>query len=57
MSSATTTSALVLREIGKPVTLETIKTAELQPNEALVEIYATGVCRQSCATWNETKPL
>lgn len=41
--STITTSALVLREIGKPVTFETVKTAELQPNEALVEIHATGV--------------
>jgi D-arabinose 1-dehydrogenase-like Zn-dependent alcohol dehydrogenase len=45
MSTTITTSALVLREIGKPVIFETLKTAELQPNEALIEIHATGVCQ------------
>jgi len=46
------TTALVLREIGGPFALETIKLDALEPNEALVEIHAVGICHTdiSCAT-------
>jgi Zn-dependent alcohol dehydrogenase len=46
------TSALVLREVNGPFTLETIKVDALKPNEALVEIQAIGLCHTdlSCAT-------
>jgi Zn-dependent alcohol dehydrogenase len=55
-STTTTTSALVLREVGAPVILETINLAELQPNEALVEIHATGVCHTDLSCIDGTLP-
>ena len=39
-----TTSALVVREAGKAFALEDIKIEEPRDDEALVEIYATGLC-------------
>lgn len=46
------TTALVLREVNGPFSLETIKVNPLKPYEALVEIHATGLCHTdlSCAT-------
>ena len=46
------TTALVLREVNGPFTLETIKVNSLKPHEALVEIHAVGLCHTdlSCAT-------
>lgn len=46
------TTALVLREVNGPFTLETIKVDTLKPHEALVEIHAVGLCHTdlSCAT-------
>lgn len=46
------TTALVLGEINGPFALETIKLDALRPDEALVEIHATGICHTdlSCAT-------
>lgn len=46
------TIALVLRETNGPFALETIKLDTLKPDEALVEIHATGICHTdlSCAT-------
>ena len=45
------TTALVVKETKGPFTLETIKLDALRPDEALVEIHATGVCHTdlSCA--------
>lgn len=46
------TTAIVLKEINGPFALETIKLNALQPDEALVEIHATGICHTdlSCAS-------
>lgn len=45
------TTALVVKESQGPFTLETIKLDALRPDEALVEIHATGICHTdlSCA--------
>lgn len=45
------TTALVVKETQGPFTLETIKLDALRPDEALVEIHATGICHTdlSCA--------
>ena len=56
MSSTTTTSALVLREIGSTVKLEPVSIAKLQSNEALVEIHATGVCHTDLSCIDGTLP-
>lgn len=57
MASVTKTSALVLREIGEALTTETINMAELQPNEALVEIHAVGVCHTDLSCIDGTLPV
>lgn len=46
------TTALVIREVGSPFTLETIQINDLRPEEALVQVQATGICHTdlSCAT-------
>lgn len=46
------TTAIVVKEINGPFTLETIRLDTLGPNEALVEIHAVGICHTdiSCAT-------
>jgi Zn-dependent alcohol dehydrogenase len=38
------TTALVVREAKEPFKLETIKLDALRPDEALVEIHASGIC-------------
>lgn len=45
------TTALVLKEIKGPLTLETIRIGALRADEVLVEIHATGICHTdlSCA--------
>jgi len=37
--------ALVVRELGGPFTLEDIIVDDIRPNEALVKIEASGICR------------
>ncbi|PNS14604.1 hypothetical protein CAC42_2661 [Sphaceloma murrayae] len=46
------TAALVVQEAGAPFTLQTIDVHPLRPDEALVEIHASGVCHTdlSCAS-------
>lgn len=46
------TTALVIRKVGSPFTLETIQLNDLRSDEALVQVQATGVCHTdlSCAT-------
>ncbi|KAF3403121.1 Aryl-alcohol dehydrogenase [Talaromyces pinophilus] len=46
------TTALVLRKVSGPFTLETIKIDVLKPHEALIEIHAVGLCHTDlpCAT-------
>ncbi|KAL1860017.1 hypothetical protein Plec18167_009502 [Paecilomyces lecythidis] len=46
------TTALVLKKVNEPFTLDTVRVNALKPYEALVEIHATGICHTdiSCAT-------
>lgn len=54
---ATTTEALVVREVkGQPV-LETIHLQAIQPNEALVKIEATGICYSDLSMMDGTVPI
>lgn len=39
-----TTTALVVSEIGGPFELRQVRLDSIRPDEALVEIHATGVC-------------
>ena len=50
------TTALVLNEIGKPFALEEIQVDALRPDEALVEIHATGICHTDLSIANGTIP-
>ncbi|KAE8150869.1 chaperonin 10-like protein [Aspergillus avenaceus] len=52
----TTTEALVLHEINGPLSLETIELTPLQPDEALVQIHATGICHTDLSCMNGTLP-
>lgn len=47
----TSSTALVLGEIGGPFSLEQVKVDKIQDDEALIEIVATGICHTdlSCA--------
>jgi len=51
-----TTTALLLREINGPFSLEPIKLDTLRPDEALVEIHATGICHTDLSCANGTLP-
>lgn len=48
---ATTTTALVIDEVKGPFSLQEVSVSAIQPDEALVEIHATGICHTdlSCA--------
>lgn len=47
----TTTTALVLKEIKGPFSLEEVTVDKIRDDEALIEIHATGLCHTdlSCA--------
>ncbi|RGP71715.1 alcohol dehydrogenase [Fusarium longipes] len=51
-----TTTALVLREINGPFSLEQISVDKIQSDEALVEIHATGICHTDLSCANGTLP-
>lgn len=54
---STTTEALVVREVkGRPV-METIHLEAIQPNEALVQIEATGICFSDLSMIDGTVPI
>ncbi|PCI38397.1 MAG: acetoin dehydrogenase [Elusimicrobia bacterium] len=44
MPETLTTRAAILREIGKPLTIETLTLPELKPGQALVKMKLAGVC-------------
>lgn len=52
----TTTTALVLNEIGGPFSFETINLDAIRPNEALVEIHASGICHTDLSAADGTLP-
>ncbi len=51
-----TTTALVLREIGQPLVSETVQLSALRPEEALVEVHATGICHTDISCQDGTLP-
>ncbi|KAH6994701.1 alcohol dehydrogenase [Fusarium venenatum] len=51
-----TTTGLVLRDIGGPFTLEQISLGTIRNDEALVEIHATGICHTDLSCANGTLP-
>ena len=57
MATHTSTSALVLREIGSPLKLETIHLRSLKPNEAVVEMEATGICHTDLSCMSGILPV
>ncbi|PNP79753.1 hypothetical protein FNYG_06846 [Fusarium nygamai] len=52
MASPTTTKALVMREKGKPLSLEELKVSRPQAQQLLVEVVACGICHTdlTCAS-------
>lgn len=50
------TTALVANKVNEPLKLETIAVDQLQPDEALVEIHATGVCHTDVSCIDGTLP-
>ena len=53
----TTTDALVLPSVGAGLTLRKVQLATLQPDEALVEIHATGICHTDLSCMDGTLPI
>ncbi|TKA52115.1 hypothetical protein B0A49_12082, partial [Cryomyces minteri] len=56
MAKITSTSALVLRDVGNPLKLENVTLASLQPNEAVVEIHASGICHTDLSCMSGVLP-
>ncbi|KHN93942.1 alcohol dehydrogenase [Metarhizium album ARSEF 1941] len=52
----TTTTALVLNQLNGPFSFETVKLDTLRPDEALVEIHASGICHTDLACADGTLP-
>ncbi|CAI4215872.1 unnamed protein product [Parascedosporium putredinis] len=50
------TTALVLSEVNGPFELRDIKLDALLPDEALIEIHATGICHTDISFANGTMP-
>lgn len=50
------TTALVIHEVKGPFSLEKVQLDGLKPNEALVEIHATGVCHTDLSCADGTLP-
>ncbi|KAH0592255.1 hypothetical protein MHUMG1_10001 [Metarhizium humberi] len=51
-----TTTALVLSEINAPFSFETVRLDALRPDEALVEIHASGICHTDLSCADGTLP-
>lgn len=51
-----TTTALVSKSLNIPPKLEQVAVEELRPNEALIEIAATGICHTDLSVMNGTIP-
>lgn len=52
----TTTQGLVAHELNAEPTLESIQLDDIQPNEALVQIEATGICHTDLSCIDGTLP-
>ncbi|KAI1608216.1 alcohol dehydrogenase [Exophiala viscosa] len=57
MSTPTTTEALVLSSINGSLALRPVHLSALQPDEALIEIHATGICHTDLSCMNGTLPV
>lgn len=51
-----TTEALVLKEINGPFSLEEVLVHDINDDEALIEIHATGICHTDLSCANGTLP-
>lgn len=51
-----TTTALVVTSIGGPFELREVRLDSIRPDEALVEIHATGVCHTDLSSADGTLP-
>lgn len=51
-----TTTALVLKETSQPFVCQTVQLSALRPDEALVEIHATGICHTDLSCQDGTLP-
>lgn len=52
----TTTTALILNEIGGPFVLDEVKLDTIKEDEALIEIAATGICHTDLSCADGTLP-
>ena len=52
-----TTSAIVLRRAGQPPHLESLTLSPLQLDEALIKVYATGICHTDLSCIDGTLPI
>lgn len=52
----TTTTALILNEIGGPFVLDQVKLDTIKDDEALIEIAATGICHTDLSCADGTLP-
>jgi Zn-dependent alcohol dehydrogenase len=48
--------AAVLREIGKPLTIEEIEVDPPKANEVAIKVVASGVCHRTCRSSAATRP-
>lgn len=53
---AATATALVMREVNSPLSLEDIHLNDLRSDEVLVEIHATGICHTDLSCMNGHLP-
>ncbi|KAH6707920.1 alcohol dehydrogenase [Leptodontidium sp. MPI-SDFR-AT-0119] len=56
MAAVKSSTALVLREINGPLTIEEVGLDGLRPDEAKVEIHASGICHTDLSCMNGTIP-
>ena len=55
--TVTQTEALVLPSIGGPLVRDTVQLTDLQPDEAIIEIHASGICHTDILCMNGVIPV
>ncbi|OOF94499.1 hypothetical protein ASPCADRAFT_170477 [Aspergillus carbonarius ITEM 5010] len=53
---AATATALVMREVNGPLSMESVQLGDLRADEVLVDIYATGICHTDLSCMNGQLP-